>query len=161
MAGRGRPGPAPLPNERHRKLGNPSKKPLPRGNVIALAPAALPVVGVGTPGDDLVRGILDSAASAWIAAPDRLALLELLREGWNERAHLRAAVAALPPDWVAGRYQPACVLRLAQVEKDLTGWLSQLGLTPSDRSRLGVAEVRARSRLEELRDRRAARGRAG
>ncbi len=38
--------------------------------------------------------------------------------------------------------------------KELGVCLSKLGLSPSDRSRLGVAEVKARSKLEELMDRR-------
>lgn len=157
MARMGRP---PKPAEAKRRIGNPGGRPLP-GNVVALAPAADSVTVLGdTPGDELVASLLASPASAWIADPDRLVVLELLRDGWNERARLRAAVDALP-DWAAGRYVPAAVLRLERVERELTTWLSLLGLTPTDRSRLGVAEVKARSKLDELRARREARSRAG
>lgn len=142
-------------------LGNPGKRRLPTGNIIALEGLQAAVIAGDTPGDELLARILSSAASNWIAESDAAGTLVLLRDGWNERARLRAAADALPPDWVTGRYTPAVLIRLAQVEKDLTTWLSQLGLTPSDRSRLGVAEVKARTKLEALRERRAARSRAG
>lgn len=161
MAGPRRSGPAPIPTEQKRLRGNPGHQKLPKGNVVALAPLAATVMAPDhSDGDALIRALLDSPASAWIAEPDRLALLVLVRDAWNERARLRAVVADLE-GWEAGRYTPAAILRLAQVEKDLTTWLSQLGLTPTDRSRLGVAEVKARTKLEALRDRRAARGHAG
>lgn len=160
MAGPRQPGRLPTPVERKRLLGNPGKRKLPSANVIALESLRADVIDGNTPGDALVRSILDSPASAWIAEPDRLALLVLVRDAWNERARLRSVASELS-GWEAGRYTPAAILRLAQVEKELTTWLSQLGLTPTDRSRLGVAEVKARTKLEALRERRAARSRAG
>jgi hypothetical protein len=39
---------------------------------------------------------------------------------------------------------------LSTVQGDIIKNLSLLGLTPSDRSKLGVAEVKARGKLEEL-----------
>ena len=45
-------------------------------------------------------------------------------------------------------------MSLNDVEKLISGNLSLLGFTPSDRSRLGVAEVRAYSKIDELRARR-------
>ena len=49
-------------------------------------------------------------------------------------------------------------MSLLETEKLIQSSLSLLGFTPSDRSRLGLAEVKAKSKLEELMDRRAARG---
>jgi hypothetical protein len=46
---------------------------------------------------------------------------------------------------------------LRELDRQIVSNLSLLGFTPSDRSRLGVAEVKAKSRLEELMERRAAR----
>lgn len=162
MAGPRRPGPAPLPNESKRRRGNPGGRALPKPLTL-IAPS---VVVVDPPGDgaDLVRSLIEGPAGAWIGEPDRIALVELLRDAWDERLALRAAIAALPPDWAAGRYSPAAFIRLERVERNLTTWLSMLGLSPADRSRLGVAEVRAKSNLEALRARRDARlgrGRAG
>ena len=46
---------------------------------------------------------------------------------------------------------------LRELDRQIVSNLSLLGFTPSDRSRLGVAEVKAKSKLEELMDRRASR----
>jgi len=47
---------------------------------------------------------------------------------------------------------------LRELDRQIVSNLSLLGFTPSDRSRLGVAEVKAKSKLEELMERRASRG---
>jgi hypothetical protein len=157
-----------VPTERKRRLGNPGKRALPSDNVIAIAPARGEVITSPTSGEELVRALMDSAASAWIAVPDRLAVVELLREGWDRRRRLLDFVNEhgesykTVADGGGGvRYflRPEAA-ELAALEKRLTGWLSLLGLTPSDRSRLGVAEVKAKSRLEALRERRESRNRA-
>lgn len=154
----GRPrGPAPFPTELHRRRGNPSHKSLPRG-ITVLEPVVSREMAALRTGDELVRNLLAGPASTWIGEPDT-SLLELLREGWDERIRLQDAIADLPPGWTNGRYSPAVFIRLDRVERNLTTWLSLLGLTPADRSRLGVAEVRARSKLDALRERRDARPR--
>ena len=150
-----------MPVERRRMLGNPGKRALPKGNVIALDALREVIVTGDTPGDEFVAKILASAASNWIAESDAVGMLVLLRDGWNERARLRDAVENLGTDWYTGRFPPAVVTRLAQVEKDVTGWMSLLGLDPVDRGRLGVAEVKVQSKLSDLRARRDARNRAG
>jgi hypothetical protein len=45
-------------------------------------------------------------------------------------------------------------MSLNDVEKLISGNLSLLGFTPSDRSRLGVAEVKAYSKIDDLRAKR-------
>ena len=50
---------------------------------------------------------------------------------------------------------PAAV-GLRQMEEDLRKWMGLLGLTPSDRTRIGVAEVQAKSTLERLAERKSA-----
>ena len=44
------------------------------------------------------------------------------------------------------------VAMLRDVEKQLTLWLSSLGLNPRDRGSLGLTEVRAKTGLAALRD---------
>lgn len=154
MAGpaKGHGGRPPKPIEEKRRLGNPGKRRLPKANLVALAPVhVLPATPDPASGEELVARILETPASAWISEPDRLALLPLLAEAWDERKRLL----------VNPVYTPAFVSRLGQLERNLTTWLSLLGLTPTDRSRLGVAEVKARSKLEEIRARRAELGRRG
>jgi P27 family predicted phage terminase small subunit len=43
---------------------------------------------------------------------------------------------------------------MRQCEEQIVKWMSLLGMTPSDRTRLGVAEVKAKSELEKLAERR-------
>ncbi len=150
----------PKPVELKRRTGNPGHRPLPTA-VTLIAPAQVDIIDPPTTGRALIAALLDGPAAAWIAEPDRLALLELVASAWDERARLQAAIANLPEGWESGRYSPAAFIRLERVERNLTTWLSLLGLTPVDRSRLGVAEVKARTKLEALRERRASRGRAG
>ncbi len=163
MAGLRR-GPAPQPTELKRLRGNPGKRSLPASvvalePVVASAPPAIPQTGA-----QLEAAVLASQASAWIATPDRLALLPLLVDAWDERAALRADIeehgrSYMSESKVSGvQYHPRPEYQQLQaLEKRITEWLQLLGLTPTDRSRLGIAEVKARSKLEELRDRRAAR----
>ena len=42
---------------------------------------------------------------------------------------------------------------LVDLEKQISQWLAQLGFNPTDRSRLGVAEVKPKGTLELLRER--------
>jgi hypothetical protein len=45
-----------------------------------------------------------------------------------------------------------------ELEKSIASNLGLLGFTPSDRTRLGLAEVKARSKLEALQDKWASNG---
>jgi hypothetical protein len=49
------------------------------------------------------------------------------------------------------------VTQLANLRTQMTAWLAAIGFSPSDRSRLGLAEVRVRNELDELERRRAER----
>ena len=145
----------PKPTELKRRLGNPGRRPLPT-TVIALRPAVLIEGGEQhETGDALIEALLATPASAWIGEPARLSTLDVLRDLWSERKALRRGLAELPPEWIAGRYVPAGHTRLAKVEAQVLECISMLGLDPVSMSRLGLAEVKARSKLEELRERRA------
>ena len=97
-------------------------------------------------------------AGAWIADSD-LESVKLLCEGMDRRAELIARLAndgyVLFTD-KGYAYQHPAYGALATLEAQITKWLSQLGLNPSDRGRLGVAEVKAQSALERIRANRAA-----
>lgn len=151
-------GPPPIPTELKRRRGNPGQRRLPKP-LTYIAPATAHIITVPEDGDDLIRTVLQGQARAWIGEADAI-VARRLRDNWNERARLRALAEDLEPGWETHRYQPAVFVRLAQVEKEISECLSLLGLTPADRSRLGVAEVRAQSKLAALRER-AGRTRAG
>lgn len=150
MAAVGRP---PKPNEQKRRLGNPGRRDLPEpSDVAALAPLESPVPPHLSPdGAELWQAVTE-AAKPWLAPSDSLTLL-LLCELYDRRASFVAAldehgVLILRPDghMVAN---PAAQM-LATVEKQITDIAASLGLTPADRTRMGLAEVKAKNAFEEL-----------
>jgi hypothetical protein len=142
MAQRGRP---PKPAEQKRMLGNPGKRPLPESNEIQLLEPAnetpTPDRPLGKPGLELWERVWESGAS-WISPHTDLELLLITCELVDERWSLRAQV--LQGDDHRARRQ------LNDLTRIIIGNLSLLGFTPTDRSRLGVAEIKKQSKLEEL-----------
>lgn len=144
-----RPGPPPKPLEQKRRMGNPGKRSLPVAGSLALVPpaTAASIEALGPLGVEL----MEAGASAWLGRTDQLVLLRLIEDGWTERMQLRSR-------WIASDFSnDGIAKRLGKVEDDLTKWVQLAGLTPVDRSRLGVAEVKAQSTLEALRESRARR----
>ena len=159
MPREGRP---PKPVEVKRRLGNPGQRPLPNP-ITAIAPYEV-ITGTVEPrnGEELVQALLAAGAAAWIGSTDQLATLRLVQEGWDAREHLRSVLAehgwSYSSTVIGGglRWYPRPeAQQLADLEKRLTTWLSQLGLNPADRGRLGLAQVKAKSKLEEIRERHA------
>ena len=140
----------PKPNEVKRRLGNPGKRPLPdQGKVTALKMAQgepAPLRPLGVEGQALWSRVWSSGAS-WIAATTDIELVQLLCESMDERQQLREVVMAGGADW---RDRVA----LRNLEGEIKSILSILAFTPTDRTRLGVGEVRQESKLEALRARR-------
>lgn len=142
----------PTPIERRRLLGNPGKRPMPSvASVVALPVSDSvpePLRPLGSEGTKLWERIWTSGAR-WISPSTDIELVQLVCEAMDERTQLRVTVLR-GSDW---RDRVA----LRSLEGDLRGMLSALGMTPTDRTRLGVAEVRAESVLEQLRSRAAKR----
>lgn len=143
------------PTELKRRLGNPGHRPLPK-SVVALARADSPAAWADLPatGVELFQRMLDYGAASWISQTD-YPTLSLLAAGWDEAAELREEIKSYTLKERHERRTARAELR--ELEKRITQWLSLLGFTPTDRARLGVAEVKARTKLEELADRRAKR----
>lgn len=93
----------------------------------------------------IVQGLVDAGATPWIAESDT-PTVRLAQRLWDDMERLRAALD--------DTFDPKVHAAYMATVKELGVCLSKLGLSPSDRSRLGVAEVKARSKLEELMDRR-------
>ena len=140
------------PTEQKRKTGNPGKRPLPDlKNVIALpqikgdAPLHLSDAGQKMWAD--VR-----AMAPWIANTDGKLLIELC-EKMDKKYELKEKLAAT--DYVlftdkGYAYANPLFGMLNTVENDIVKLLSLLGLTPVDRSKLGVAEVTTKGKLAQL-----------
>lgn len=140
----------PKPIELRRKLGNPGKQALPNENETILIPA---IDEIPEPHRQLFDAGLElwnrtwSMGQLWISPKTDVELLLMTCEMLDERVRLRAFVWNNPDAW---RERKA----LRELEKNITNSLSLLGFTPTDRTRLGVAEVKAKSKLEELRAKR-------
>lgn len=142
MATMGRP---PVPTERKRALGNPGKRKLPDENLITMIPAAEEKPESPRPlmkyGQDLWDRIWN-AGTPWISVNTDLELLTMTCEMVDERWNIRVKVM---------QNDDARLRRgLRELDRQIVSNLSLLGFTPSDRSRLGLAEVKAKSKLEEL-----------
>jgi P27 family predicted phage terminase small subunit len=103
-----------------------------------------------------------TAASAWLSPDLDHQALESVCHLADEIAEYRRAMAdeglqisepiVTPTGVVVGDRlvsNPA-IKDLRNAEKQLRDWLSDLGFTPTARARLGLAEVRRQSKLEEL-----------
>jgi P27 family predicted phage terminase small subunit len=140
------------PTEQKRKTGNPGKRPLPDlKNVISLPPiksdAPLHLSDAGQKMWADVRAI-----APWIANTDGKLLIELC-EKMDKKYELKEKLAAT--DYVlftdkGYAYANPLFGMLNTVENDIVKLLSLLGLTPVDRSKLGVAEVTTKGKLAQL-----------
>ncbi|MEW2302566.1 phage terminase small subunit P27 family [Streptomyces sp. NPDC006655] len=146
------PGPPPKPLERKRKLGNPGKQTLPAlADTQAVAPVgeAAPA-HLGEAGQEMYRRIVSGAA--WLAETDK-PTLELLCEKVDRREQMKAQLArselVLFTDKMYA-YPNPLVGMLSTIETEIAKLFSALGLTPTDRTRMGLAEVKARNAFEDF-----------
>lgn len=142
MSQRGRPA---KPIEQKRKLGNPGRRPLPEQGELEILEAASdipePPRPLLEPGRKLWERVW-GAGIGWISPTTDIELLLMTCEMVDERWNLRIKVMQTDNMQMARR--------LDNLSRIIGANLSMLGFTPSDRSRLGLAEVARRSRLAEL-----------
>lgn len=142
MAPRGRP---PKPIEQKRLAGNVGKRPLPENPIqLVVREKVEPPRPLGQTGRDFWDRIW-GMANTWLSPESDLELLMMTAEMIDERWSLRVNVFRdnRPEDRKA----------LRNLDKQLVANLSLLGFSPTDRSRLGIAEVKRQTKLEELRTR--------
>lgn len=134
--------------EQKRALGNPGKRPLPTEGSLVLLPSMYEI-------PEPPRPIVTEAAKAlwnrtwtmgqtWLSPQTDIELLLMTCEMVDERWNLRIKVLQ--------DNRPEERKGLRDLERQLIANLSLLGFTPTDRSRLGVAEVKKISKLEALRE---------
>jgi hypothetical protein len=85
-----------------------------------------------------------SLANTWLSPQTDIEVLLLTCEALDERTELRKLVAADPADRFARG-------SLRALNKEILDTLGRLGFTPTDRARLGVAEVKVEDDLEKFR----------
>ena len=149
-----------VPTEIKRRRGTLRQDRIP-GDLVPVAKAALttpPPASLRASGRAEWERTLQTCT--WIAASDLMALqvqCELLdrrdiimTELFGTR-HLDGTPLSLLLETSTGyAYSNPLLISLLKVEDQLAKWTSLLGKTPSDRSRLGVAEVKQASKLDEL-----------
>jgi hypothetical protein len=149
MAQMGRP---PKPTELKRIQGNPGKRALPKETEMILLPAAETIPIPSRPllkyGQEMWDRIWNMGNS-WISPTTDIELVLMTAEMVDERWNLRVKVM--------GSEDPKMRRGLRELDKMIVSNLSLLGFSPTDRMRLGVAEVKKQSKLEELLAKKAAR----
>jgi P27 family predicted phage terminase small subunit len=145
------PGSPRKPNELKRAQGNPGGRKLPElAKVVSLPQVSIAPAHLSPTMKDLWDDIRDRAT--WVAETDSPTLL-LLCEKFDRRAELLAKLDASDPVLFTDKgyaYANPLVGMISTIETEIFKILGSLGLTPSDRSRLGIAEVKKQSALDEL-----------
>ena len=143
MARTGRP---PKPIEEHKRTGTyNATRHGPRNALAAVAPIEVAEV---SPLEREALAVFDEVLEQgvhWLARTDAPSLV-MLRSLLEERDGLRV-------DAMAGSTEARTQLRA--LDKQIMPLLAALGFDPASRARLGLAEVKAKSKLEELRERQA------
>jgi hypothetical protein len=148
MAHMGRP---PKPTELKRLQGNAGKRALPKEENVILLPAAQ---GIPEPSRPLLKHGQEmwdriwGTGYLWISPTSDYELCLMTCEMIDERWNLRVKVM---------QSEDSKLRRgLRELDRMIVANLSLLGFSPTDRVRLGIAEVKKQSRLEELMARKAA-----
>ena len=147
MARMGRP---PKPIEQKRLTGNPGKRALPKEGSLVLLPSMYEIPEpprplVTTAAKELWERTW-SMGQTWLSPSTDIELLLMTCEMIEERWNLRIKVLQ--------DNRPEERRGLRELDKQIVNNLSLLGFTPTDRSRLGVAEVKKATKMEELRAKR-------
>ena len=138
------------PIEQKRMIGNPGRRPLPESSALVQLNGVTEIPEPSRPLLKYGREFWDkiwSMGSTWISFNSDSELLLMTCEMIDERWNLRIKVMQ--------NDEPRLRRGLRELDRQIISNLSLLGFTPSDRSRLGVAEVKAASKLEELKLRKA------
>ena len=147
------PGRPTKPIEQKRLLGNPGKRALPDQSSITLIPMAEVAPEPSRPllkyGKELWDKVWDTGIN-WISPNTDTELLLMTCEMIDERWNLRVQVMT--------NNDPKDRRGLRELDRAIVSNLSLLGFSPSDRSRLGLGEVKKMSKLEELMTKKAQRG---
>lgn len=134
----------PKPLEQKRKLGNPGRRPLPDlAETITLSSGYLeaprPLEFAGAQLWDMVF----KHGSAWVSNTTDVPLLLMTCEQLDRREQIRNEIAEKGLD-------RQLIMSVNETEKLISSNLGLLGFSPADRTRLGLAEVKTHSKLQEL-----------
>jgi len=136
-----------VPLEKKRLLGNPGGRPLPEmGSITQLAGGYIqPFRPLEYAGKQLWDSIFEHG-EIWVSQRTDAHFLMMTCEQLDRREQLRAKLVE-SDDW-------HLLKQLNDLERLIASNLGQLGFTPAERTRLGLAEVKRQSKLEEMMARR-------
>jgi P27 family predicted phage terminase small subunit len=105
---------------------------------------------LGSAGRELWGHVTRSAV--WLAETDKPMLALLCQKVDRRNEYLAIANSSEPVLWTDKGYAYAnpIVGMLSTLEGEITKLAAQMGLTPTERSRMGLAEVKARNAFEDL-----------
>lgn len=109
-----------------------------------------------------------TAGRRWLSPDSDMSMMIMLCQAFDESEAIRRALALgeVKRFYTLANGQQVThpmVTQLRELRAQMTAWLSSLGFSPTDRARLGLAEVRTPDALDDLQARREARklGRMG
>jgi P27 family predicted phage terminase small subunit len=96
-----------------------------------------------------------TAGKSWLAVDSDRTIVTLLCNAFDEHEDIREKLQSgeYARVYVHANGSPVTtpwVTQMKELRVQMTTWLSQIGFSPSDRSRLGLGEVRVRDELDEL-----------
>jgi hypothetical protein len=137
----------PKPVEWQRRAGNPGKRPMPSLASVHGIPGAEGVPETLRPLDVEGRRMWEriwTSGQNWIGATTDIEYVQMACETLDERMRLRARIMSGEEVDRADRSALRALDDLFQKQ------LQQLGYTPVERSRIGVAEVKRASKIDEI-----------
>jgi P27 family predicted phage terminase small subunit len=140
------------PTELKRALGNPGKRKLPDQNKVTLLPQISSQAPAHLTKAQKTKWTEIRTLAPWIAVTDEPLLTSLIEKMTRQKklsTELKKSTFVLYTDKGYAYANPLFGM-LSTIETEIFKLLCQLGLTPVDRSKMGVAEVKARTKLEEL-----------
>ena len=131
------------PTELKRKLGNPGQGKLPKPGELMTIPGGYvePLRPLEWAGLQLWDSVFKHG-ELWVSSRTDVHFLMLTCEQLDRREELKSKIEETG-DWHMYK-------QLNDLERMIASNLGLLGFTPSDRTRLGLAEVKRQSKLEEL-----------
>jgi hypothetical protein len=136
------PNPA-VPVEKKRQLGNPGKRALPGDDAVVLYAGRIEAPGdLGVAGLALWSRVFDEG-EIWISPRLDVTLLERVCRALDRVVTLERMFESDPSD-------RKVLMSINETDKLIMSGLGLLGFTPSDRAKLGLAEVKRQSKLDEL-----------
>lgn len=135
-----------VPTEKKRALGNPGHRTLPDPQILIPRDSDIPTTPdhLGEHGTELWQRVW-SSCSAWVSSITDIALVIRYCEAADEREEMKAIVAqdGLLVDGAGNTTKPHPLIKcIRDLDALLVKYEGLLGLTPADRSKLGVSEIR-------------------